>query len=63
MGGKVKCPVCRGAFELDEYLVIGDSTSCPRCNAMLTVVELYPPAVEAESEDDFPEFEEDEEEN
>ena len=49
----VLCPVCRTRFDLEGYLDIGDTLSCPTCSANLEVTSVDPPRVEeVMSEDD-----------
>lgn len=36
------CPDCEENFEIDEEAEIGDLVECPRCNARLEVLNLFP---------------------
>ncbi len=60
MAKKVKCPVCKESFELEEGLEADDTIDCPGCYEELTIVSLEPLSVEASSAgDDYYESDED----
>jgi len=46
MSRKVKCPVCKEVFELEDDLERGDSVSCASCYEDLKITGLNPPKVE-----------------
>ena len=43
---KIKCPVCKIFFELEEGLGIGATINCSSCDTDLEIVNLDPPEVE-----------------
>jgi|GEM_PF-1233667 len=40
---RFKCPECGDYIELDDYLEVGEITSCPMCDVSLLVIDLDPP--------------------
>lgn len=63
MSKKVKCPVCREDFELEEDLEVGDTTHCSSCYEELKLVSLNPPRVEEIVDSLYDEYYEEDEED
>lgn len=65
MAKAVKCPVCGGRVELEEYVEVGETVDCGECYSALKVVSLNPLRVEESlginEDEDFVEYEEEDE--
>lgn len=46
MDGRIKCPACGKSFSVETDLELGETMSCPHCDADLRIVGMDPMRVE-----------------
>ncbi|MBN2120878.1 MAG: hypothetical protein JW734_07490 [Candidatus Omnitrophica bacterium] len=53
---QAKCPICKLTIEIEDFLDIGDKTTCESCGTDVKITSLNPPFVEEisfTSDDDY----------
>lgn len=43
---KAKCPSCKNIIEIQEETKVRELITCPRCQAILELVNIFPPTLD-----------------